>query len=139
MKVRGIRGATTVEKNEAESILSATEELLREMIRRNQATPEDIACVFFTVTTDLNATFPAQAIRSMPGWEMVPLLCANEIPVPGSLPRCIRLLMLINTNRGQEEIEHVYLRDAQLLRPDLTKNESLTPDGFSDTVMSKPS
>ncbi|MBN2909667.1 chorismate mutase [Polycladomyces sp. WAk] len=139
MKVRGIRGATTVEKNEGEPILSATEELLREMIRRNQVTPEDIACVFVTMTTDLNAVFPTEAIRSIPGWEMVPLLCANEIPVPGSLPRCIRLLLLINTNRGQKEIEHVYLRGARSLRPDLAKNESLTPDGFSDTVMSKPS
>lgn len=137
MKVRGIRGATTVEKNEAEPILSATEELLREMIRRNQATPEDVACLFATVTTDLNATFPAQAIRSIPGWEMVPLLCANEIPVPGSLPRCIRLLLLINTERSYEEIQHVYLRSAQSLRPDLAKNRSLTPDGFSDTVMNK--
>lgn len=115
--VRGIRGATTVEANDAEAILSATEELLAEMTRQNGLQPEDIASVFFTVTPELNATFPAEAARRL-GWHMVPMLCATEIPVPGSLPRCIRVLIHANTDRAPSEIRHVYLRRAVALRPD---------------------
>ncbi|SFS94511.1 chorismate mutase [Marininema halotolerans] len=120
MKVRGIRGATTVEVNEEEAILTATRQLLEEIVEHNKVLPEDIASVFITATSDLTATFPAMAIRRMPDWEAVPLMCATEIDVPGSLPLCIRLLLHANTDRGQKEIRHVYLREARNLRPDLT-------------------
>lgn len=115
--VRGIRGATTVEVNEKEAIIQATEELLEEICRQNDFHPSDIASAVFTVTRELNATFPAEAARNR-GWMMVPMLCANEIPVPGSLPMCIRVLIHLNTTRGQEEMKHVYLRRAIALRPD---------------------
>jgi chorismate mutase len=117
MYVRGIRGATTVEINEKEAIITATEELLEEVCRQNEFEPQDIASVFFTVTTELNATFPAEAARKR-GWTTVPMLCATEIPVPGSLPRCIRILIHVNTTKRQDEIRHVYLRRAVALRPD---------------------
>lgn len=117
MVVRGIRGATTVECNEKEEIIAATEELLEEMIQQNELDPESISSAFFTVTTELNATFPAEAARKR-GWTMVPMLCATEIPVPGSLARCIRVLVHVNTTKRQEEVRHVYLRRAVALRPD---------------------
>ncbi|WP_019122446.1 chorismate mutase [Brevibacillus massiliensis] len=120
MKVRGIRGAITVEKNSAEDMVSATLELLREMIRLNQVEADDVASVILTTTQDLDAVFPAQAARQIPGWEYVPLMCAREIPVVGSLPRCIRVMMHVNTDKGQREIKHVFLREAVRLRPDLT-------------------
>lgn len=115
--VRGIRGATTVEANEAEEILSATRELLEEICRQNDLNPAEVASVFFTVTSDLDATFPAEAARQM-GWILVPMLCAREIPVPGRLGMCIRVLIHVNTDKSQEEIRHVYLRRAVALRPD---------------------
>lgn len=118
---RGIRGATTVSANEAEEILEATRELLERMVEENEVKPEDIASVLLTLTADLNAAFPAQAGRSLPHWEMVPLMCAQEIPVPGSLPRCIRVMMLVNTERSQDQIKHIYLREAVALRPDLAQ------------------
>lgn len=117
MYVRGIRGATTVETNDKEAIITATEELLEEVVRQNQFDPQDIASAFFTVTSELNATFPAEAARKR-GWTMVPMLCATEIPVPGSLPMGIRLLIHVNTTKRQDEIRHVYLRRAVALRPD---------------------
>lgn len=120
MIVRGIRGATTVDRNEAEEIIAATRELLTEMVRRNQVAAEEIASVFITTTDDLDAAFPARAARSFADWTYVPLMCAREIPVPGSLPRCIRVMMHVNTSRSQREIEHVFLREAVRLRPDLT-------------------
>ncbi len=115
--VRGIRGATTVEVDEKEAIISATEELLEEVVRQNEFDPDDIASVVFTVTNDLRATFPAEAARKR-GWLMVPMLCATEIPVPGSLPMCIRVLIHVNTEKRQHEIRHVYQRRAVKLRPD---------------------
>lgn len=118
--VRGIRGAITVEQNEIETIHRATTELLLQMLRDNEVEPRDIASCFITVTPDLNATFPARAVRDLDGWDLVPLMCALEVPVPGSLPRCIRLLLHVNTAKEQEEVRHVYLREAVNLRPDLT-------------------
>jgi chorismate mutase len=118
MAIRGVRGATTVKANVAEEILSATQVLLEEMIRVNGILIEDLAAVFFTLTSDLNAAFPAQAARQM-GWQYVPLLDAQEIPVPGSLPRCIRVLMLWNTAVPQRDIVHVYQGEARSLRLDL--------------------
>lgn len=119
MPTRGIRGATTVAADQPELILAATRELLEAILQANAGmTPADIASAFFTVTDDLRATFPAQAAREM-GWSQVPMMCAREIPVPGSLPRVIRVMVHWNTERAQDEIVHVYLREAVKLRPDL--------------------
>jgi len=116
---RGIRGATTVSADEPELILQATRELLEEILAENEGmTPEDVASAIFTVTDDLASTFPAQGARQM-GWGLVPMLCAREIPVPNSLPRVIRVLVHWNTDLPQDQITHVYLRDAVKLRPDL--------------------
>lgn len=119
MPVRGIRGATSVPEDTREAILSATRELLQEIIRANQLTQfDDIATVFFTTTTDLTATFPAEAAREL-GMIQVPLLCASEIDVPGRLARCVRVLLQINTDKPQKDVVHVYLREAKSLRPDM--------------------
>lgn len=119
MYVRGIRGATTAEENTRESIVAATRELLKEIIRLNEMkTFEDIASAFFTTTPDLNATFPAEAAREI-GMNQVPLLCASEINVPGRLQKCVRVLLHVNTDKKQCEINHVYLREAKSLRPDV--------------------
>lgn len=119
MYCRGIRGATTVESNDREEIFSATTELLQLMIRRNDIQKEDIASAIFTATGDLDADFPAVAARQI-GWNEVALMCMREIPVPGSLPLCIRVLLHVNTDRGSAEIRHVYLRNAINLRPTLS-------------------
>ena len=119
MSIRGVRGATTVTENEVDAILLATRELLEAVVASNASMrPEDIGSAIFTVTEDLDATFPAQAARQM-GWSMVPMMCAREIPVPGSLPKVIRVLVHWNTETPQSDIKHVYLRDAVKLRPDL--------------------
>jgi chorismate mutase len=119
MSIRGIRGATTVTADEPELILQATRELLEEILAENNGMrPEDVASAIFTVTDDLASTFPAQGARQM-GWGLVPMICAREIPVPGSLPRVIRVLVHWNTELEQKQITHVYLRDAVKLRPDL--------------------
>ena len=117
VRLQGIRGATTVEENDAQQILQATDELLRELIAANQLQPDDIVSGLFTMTADLNAAFPARAAEVY-GWNIVALLHSTEIPVPGSLPRCIRLLVHAYTPRTKEEIRHVYLRRAVALRPD---------------------
>lgn len=119
MPIRGIRGATTVTADEPDLILQATRELLEEILAENAGMrTEDIASALFTVTDDLASTFPAQAARQM-GWGLVPMMCAREIPVPGSLPKVIRVLVHWNTDKAQKEVTHVYLRDAVRLRPDL--------------------
>jgi chorismate mutase len=122
MVVRGIRGATTVESDDADLIISATQEML---IAINQANPglisEDIGSAIFTVTNDLTSIHPALAARKM-GWNSVPMMCACEIPVPGSLPLCIRVLIHWNTEREQKTVKHVYLHKAIRLRPDLVNN-----------------
>jgi len=115
MYCRGIRGATSVERNESEEILAATKELLQLMVERNDLAIEDIASAIFTVTEDLDAAFPATAARAM-GWTEVPLLDAREIPVPYSLGKCIRVMLHVNTTRSAAEIQHVYIRDAVNLR-----------------------
>ena len=118
MPCRGIRGATTVDANEREAILTATRELLALLIRRNAIERADIASVIFTVTRDIDAEFPALAARQL-GWADVPLLCGYEIEVPGSLPLCIRVLLHWNTDKPADEVHHVYARGAERLRPDL--------------------
>ncbi len=117
--VRGIRGATTVEADEPEQILDATRELLEVMLEENGIEEFGaIAAIFFTTTQDLRSTFPAEAARAL-GMTMVPLLCNQEIPVPGRLPRCVRVMLQLNTLKGQDEMRHIYLREARRLRPDL--------------------
>jgi chorismate mutase len=119
MPIRGIRGATTVHVDEPELILEATRELLEAILDANEGMkPEDVGSALFTVTDDLASTFPAQAARQM-GWGLVPMMCAREIPVPGSLRRVIRVLVHWNTELPQSEITHIYLKDAVKLRPDL--------------------
>jgi chorismate mutase len=117
--VRGIRGAITVARDEPSLILDATERLLRAIIDANAFSPDDVASALFTVTPDLISEFPAAAARRM-GWTLVPLLNFTEIGVPGRLERCIRVLIHINTKTGQDEIRHVYLEGARVLRPDLS-------------------
>src|SRR5690242_16802205 len=107
-RVRAIRGATTVARDDAELIRTATRELLEQIIARNALESSDVISVIFTVTADLTSEFPAHAARAL-GWLDVPLLCTMEIPVPGALPRCIRVLLHIETDRVRDEIGHVYL------------------------------
>ncbi|ASS65130.1 MULTISPECIES: chorismate mutase [Paenibacillus] len=120
MSVRGIRGAITADSNEERPILDATLEVLQGIVADNGIDPEDICSVMITVTADLDAAFPAKAIREMDGWELVPLMCSVEVPVKGSLERCIRLMLMVNTDRTQREIRHVYMKGARALRPDLS-------------------
>ncbi len=116
---RGVRGATTVMRDEREEILKATRELLALMIHLNDIQPEDVASAIFTTTPDLSAAFPATAARQL-GWLDVPLMCSHEIDVPGALGMCIRVLIHWNTAKPQNDIQHVYLKEAQSLRPDKT-------------------
>lgn len=120
MRCRGVRGATTVEANTREEILSATRQLLALIIRQNGIDPVDLASAFFSTTVDLNAEFPALAARQL-GWGEVPLLCTHELDVPGSLRHCIRVMLHWNTEKHPSEIIHVYVKGAQKLRPDLSK------------------
>lgn len=127
MTVRGIRGATTIVEssasNQAEAIRLATRELLLAILEANPSLrPAEIASAFFTVTQDLTSAYPAAAAREI-GWEEVPLMCAQEIPVPGSLTGCIRVMVLWNTELTQKDIHHIYLHDAVQLRPDLVRDE----------------
>jgi chorismate mutase len=117
MRCRGIRGAITVDTNTREAILQAAAELLSQMVAANDVRAEEVASIFFTTTRDLNADFPALAARQM-GWNDVALLCAHEMDVPGSLPMCLRILLQVNTEKQADEIVHVYLRGARVLRPD---------------------
>lgn len=117
---RGVRGATTVTANSREEILTATRQMLALMVRRNNMVVTDIASAVFTVTKDINAEFPALAARQL-GWLEVPLLCGYEIDVPNSPKMCVRVLVHWNTDKRQDQIEHVYIHDAIRLRPDLSK------------------
>ena len=114
--IRGIRGAITVELNTRKAILDATGELLAEMSGQNNLETPDIASIIFSVTEDLNAAFPAEAARKL-GWLGTPLLCTVEIAVPGSIAKCVRVLMQVNTEKKQSEIKSVYLKGAKKLRP----------------------
>lgn len=121
MKCRGIRGATTVEANSKEEIVLATQELLRLLVEANQFELDDLAAAIFTTTPDLTAEFPAWAARQM-GWTEAALMCGHEMSVPGSLQKCIRVLLLVNTDKGMSEMQHVYIKGAKGLRklpPDL--------------------
>jgi chorismate mutase len=120
MACRGVRGATTVEANTPEAILKGTLELLALMIRQNDIRQEDVASATFTTTPDLDAEFPAVAARQL-GWLNVALMCVHELSVPGSLGRCLRILIHWNTEKTADQIVHVYIKDAARLRPDLSK------------------
>ena len=115
MLCRGLRGATTAHDNTKEAVLEATTELLEHLVAANDIKPNDLAATFFTTSPDLNAEFPAVAARQM-GWNYVPLMCGHEMNVPTGLPLCIRVMLLVNTEKGPEEMAHVYLRDAKDLR-----------------------
>ena len=128
MTVRGVRGATTADANNRDEILTASRQLLAMMIRLNDIDPEDVASATFTVTQDLDAEFPALAARQL-GWLDVPLLCGYEISVPGSLQQCIRILVHWNTNKSQKDVQHVYIKEAVRLRPDLS---DLPPVDFAE-------
>nr|WP_019508310.1 chorismate mutase [Pleurocapsa sp. PCC 7319] len=118
-KVRGIRGATTVAENTATALAKAVNELLDEIEAHNQFQADDIVCVFFTTTADLDVLFPAAVARKRPGWNHVPLIDLQQMHVKGSLKRCIRILIQVNTPLAQSAMVHRYLRQAQALRPDL--------------------
>lgn len=117
VRCRGLRGATTVAEDTAEAILAATRELLYTMIRYNDINPNDVASAYFTTTKDLTATYPAIAARQL-GWYDVPLLCGHEMEVPTGLPLCVRILLHWNTNKTPQEVTHIYLHGATILRPD---------------------
>jgi chorismate mutase len=117
MPVRGIRGATTVARNEKAAIYAATLELLETIVKLNGVRPDDVGYISFTVTEDLNASFPADAARAGLGWTSVPLICGQEIPVPGSLGMCVRVLLVWNTAKTQGEVRHAFLHGARVLRP----------------------
>ena len=125
MWCRGIRGAITVTANNKERIIAASKELLEKMLQANGIEIDEVAAIFFTTTSDLNAEFPAAATREL-GWpQHLPLLCGHEMNVPHSLPHCLRVLMLVNTERGAEEIKHIYLREARKLK----RSENIIPGG----------
>lgn len=122
MLVRGIRGATTVEANTKEAILEAAAELLSAVVEANAVQHDHVASIIFSTSPDLNAEFPAVAARNL-GWTEVALMCGHEMGVPGSLPKCLRILMHVNTEQGLADIKHIYLRGARALRPDLVAEQ----------------
>ena len=121
--VRGVKGATTTEGTSVEDVLAATEELLLVLINENGIEKDDIAAVHFTTSPDLVAEFPAVAARERLGWNDVPLMCGHEMARPGALTRCIRILILWNTEKGQKEVRHAYINGAAKLRPDLSTED----------------
>lgn len=117
--IRGVRGATTVRENSEEEIMLETKQVVMAMVEANSIQAEDVSHIFFSVTKDLNAGFPAKAIREIEEWTYVPVMCMQEIDVPNSLEKCIRVMMVVNTNKEQTSIEHVFHNEAVKLRPDL--------------------
>lgn len=120
--IRGIRGAITVENNDKEEILVATKELLEKVAEENGIVEDKIASIFFSMTSDLDQVFPAVAAREL-GWINVPLFCVKELDIEGSLSKCIRVLIHYNTKKEQNQINHIYLKGAKVLRPDLVEEE----------------
>lgn len=120
MSVRGIRGATQIDRDDPLLMKEAVVELISEILRSNALEPSDLISIIFTVTSDLSSDFPAASARAM-GLGEVPLLCATEIPVPGSLPRVIRALIHCETSRTQKQIAHIYQRGTSVLRQDLAQ------------------
>jgi chorismate mutase len=124
-KVRGLRGATTVERDDKEEIKQAVEELFNLLLKENGISPQEVVGVFITATPDLHSTFPAQAIREKEEFRYIPLICAQEIEVKGALEKCIRLLTLAYTDKEPADIRHLYLRKASFLREDLNWGNNL--------------
>ena len=122
MTVRGLRGATTVENDEEQAVLNATEALAKEIAAANNIRPEEIVSVLISTTLDIKSTFPAKAVRTIDGWKYVPVMCTHEMDVPGSMPLCIRILMHVNTEIPQKDIEHIYHNECSELTTRLTKN-----------------
>jgi chorismate mutase len=125
LKVRAVRGAASIEENSSEAIQNATGELLKEILTQNKISSDDIISAVFTVTEDIDAEFPAKTARIQFGWNDTPMVCAREIPVQGSLEKCIRVMILFYTKLGKKEISHVYQGRAKALRPDLQENIDL--------------
>lgn len=123
MECRGIRGAIDVKTNDEETIVAATRRLLERIVEANGVRSDEVVCAFFTSTPDLDAAYPARAAREM-GWAHIPLMCTQEAVTRDSIPRCIRVLILWNTDRGLDELQHVYLDGAKSLRPDLSEGKS---------------
>lgn len=119
--IRGVRGAITIERDEAQLIWDATAQLCKQIVAENNIEIDDIASITISATPDIHAAFPAKSVRMMEGWEFVPIMCMHEMDVPGALPLCIRVLMHVNTNVAQRDIVHVYLNEAVKLRPDLVR------------------
>lgn len=117
---RGIRGATTVSSNSRDEIMDATEELLNRIVAENGIDSEDLAAVYFTMTRDLDAEFPAVAARERLGWNLVPLINSVEVDRAGAMRQCIRVLIFWNTDKSQADVQHIYLREAITLRADIT-------------------
>jgi len=119
MKTRAVRGAISVDENTQEALKEAVKELVGGMLSANSIQTEDISHTIFTLTKDLNAGFPAKYARELFDWQYVPMMCYNELDVPNSLPQCLRVMMVINTEKEQKEIKHIYLKNAKNLRQDL--------------------
>ena len=119
MGMQGIRGAVTVEENTREAVFQAVQEMVSEICRQNDLLAEDIGAAIFSATEDITAAFPAAGARQLPGFTFVPLFDARQMDVADALPLCIRVLLLVNTEKSQREICHVYLGKAAKLRPDL--------------------
>ena len=119
--IRGVRGATTIESDQPELVWEATAQLVQEIVRSNHSDIVTIASVTITTTPDITSAFPAKAVRTLDGWQYVPIMCMHEMDVAGALPLCIRVLMHVNTESTQKEIQHIYLNDAVKLRPDLVR------------------
>jgi chorismate mutase len=123
MPVRAVRGAITVDDNSAADIIDETKLLLKKIVEENKIEQDDIISIIFSVTADLDAAFPAVAARQL-GWTSTALMCTNEINVPGSLKKCVRVLMHINSDKGNAELRHIYLKGARVLRPDLGNGDN---------------
>ncbi|WP_338451799.1 chorismate mutase [Niallia oryzisoli] len=121
--IRGVRGAITVLENTENEIMQATSRLLHKMIEKNEIAPENVASVFISVTDDITEAFPAKVLRSKEGWGFVPVMCMKEITVSNALEKCIRVMMHVNTAKSQQEINHIYLENAMILRPDLANSK----------------
>src|SRR5690625_5486208 len=121
--MRGFRGATTISANSEQEIMTETRKLVLEMVQQNNIDPSDISHVFFSVTNDINAAFPAKVARELPGWTHLPVMCMKEIDVPNSLKLCIRVMLVAETILDQDQVQHVFLNDAIKLQPDLINQE----------------
>ncbi|WP_146552002.1 chorismate mutase [Rummeliibacillus sp. SL167] len=119
--IRGVRGAVTIEHDDAQLVLQETTHLMQEMIAANHIEPENVASVIVSTTPDIVSAFPAKAVRTLENWNYVPVMCMHEMNVPGALPLCIRVLIHVDTDEKQKDIRHIYLNDAIKLRPDLAK------------------